>query len=375
VLTMRDVWRANGVAELAAASLFAGGGGSSIGYRLAGFDVVYACEHDPQAAAVYAANSAIAPDERDVRELTGDDVGDVDVLDGSPPCQDFSTVGGRDMDGDRAGLYYEFVRLVGEARPRAFCAENVVGFAVGESYDRHFAPIMRALRAHGYRVGARTLDGSWLGLPQARRRVVLVGVREDLGIDPPFPRRHARQTTIRDALPHVARLVRRPGAGYRARHYRWAEERTWPASGPAPTILASGMAAYSAKDVLVETLDGDRRPPTVRELKLLCGFPVDFEFPDETEPWRVLGNAVPPPMARAWASELATALGDPERPAEAGEELGTSMRVDDEREQQRHREARERLKAEEQRPGTFAHRWRQDELAQRAAREKEQARR
>jgi DNA (cytosine-5)-methyltransferase 1 len=286
--------------------------GSRLGYRLAGYDVTYACEYHPAAAAVYALNSAIAPDERDVREVCGGDIGAVDVLDGSPPCQDFSTTGKRNLEGDRALLYYEFVRLVGEIGPKTFCAENVPGFVMGASRGRHFLPIVRDLRALGYRVGARTLDASWLGVAQARRRLVLIGLRDDLGIDPAsaFPRRAARQTVIGDALPDVLRIIK-PAAECRARNHKWTQERTWHATEPAPTISKYGVSAYGSKGMLVETRNGEHRPPSVAELKLLCGFPRDFDLSvDDVEPWHVLGNAVPPPMALAWAAGVAHVLTD-----------------------------------------------------------------
>jgi DNA (cytosine-5)-methyltransferase 1 len=327
VTTMASVEAATGTNGLTVASIFAGCGGSSIGYRLAGFDVTYACEWDAEPAATYALNNAAVPDQRDVRELTATDVGTVDVLDGSPPCQDFSTVGPRNVDGTRAALYYEFVRLVGEVRPRAFAAENVVGFAQGPMRARHFLPILRMLRSGGYSVEARTLDASWLGAPQARKRVVLIGLRNDVGVAAAdaFPRRERRQTVIADALPDVARIVKQAGStrwfardgrvaneqrSVTRQKYKWSEESVWPATGPAPTITKSGMAAYGARDITIETVDGEQAPPTVVQLKALCGFPRDFEFADEIEsPWWQLGNSVLPPMARAWASQLAAILG------------------------------------------------------------------
>jgi DNA (cytosine-5)-methyltransferase 1 len=307
---MDDVRRASGSTGLVVASTFAGCGGSSTGYRLAGFDVRYANELDRWAADAYALNMSEGTtlDRRDVRAVSGEDIARAcdqvpDVLDGSPPCQDFSHAGRRDLDGERASLYYEFVRLVGELRPLAFVAENVLGFAEGRAYGRHFLPILAAVRGHGYDVAARKLDASWLGVPQTRRRVVLIGMREDLGIGAlaAFPSPDPRQTRIVDALPGVLRLLRRADEDVRAEHWVWRRERTWPASGPAPTITAG----FQEGKLFVEPRDGrDPRALSLEEVAALCGFPSGFAFPEgmsDARRWKALGNSVPPPMARRWA--------------------------------------------------------------------------
>jgi DNA (cytosine-5)-methyltransferase 1 len=220
------------------------------------------------------------------------------------------------LSGEEAERYYEAVRIVGELRPRAFCFENVRGFVAEPSLTRHFIPIRRALRRHGYRVTDAILDGSLLGVPQTRHRVVLIGTRDDLGLDPneALPA-YGRRTAIRDMLPDVARLVVTEGEAVPAEHFHWrGRERTWPASGPGPTIAASGIGIWRATATLVELRDHTRRPSTIAEVAALCGFPTDFVLPvSPSAAWRVLGNAVPPPMARAWASGLRDLLAPPER--------------------------------------------------------------
>ena len=303
---------------LSVASLFAGCGGSSLGYRAAGLDVRYACELDPVAREAYALNAAghikLGRDVLD-HDLVGAQIvaacggGVPDVVDGSPPCQDFTFIGRRDLEGENAALYWEFVRLVGKVRPRAFAAENVVGFARGAMRGRYFLPIVAALRDHGCAVQSRTLDASWLGVPQARKRVVLIGIHKDMGALPAdaFPRRQLVRSAIRDALPGVARVVAVPGRHYGGFH----AERTSPASGPAPTVTCSGIAKYDRRDLRVETIEGELRPLTIDDVKALCGFPADFRLPagiSEARAWKLLGNPVPPPMASAWAGSLARIL-------------------------------------------------------------------
>lgn len=321
---MLDVRRAQGSTDLVAASLFAGAGGSSLGYRLAGFRLAYSNEFERLAADTYALNAddTTVLDRRDVRDVKGEDVvqhagGTVDVLDGSPPCQGFSIAGSRDLEGENCLLYREFVRLVGDVKPRAFCAENVLGLVQGESRTRHFLPILAGLRGHRYRVATRVLDASRLGVAQARHRVVIIGFRDDTRIDPAtaFPRRSRRVTAIRDALPGCVRITREPQTR-KAAQVNWGEAQTWPAHRPAPTLTASGLADTSLNRLQFEALDGHQRSLTTDDLKALCGFPADFEVPEGTslnQAWRLFGNAVPPPMARAWGDALRDALA-PQRP-------------------------------------------------------------
>lgn len=147
-----------------AASLFSGMGASSLGLRDAGFDVRYACEIDELAVATYELNLRLEVDHRDVRDVTAEEIvaacgGVAPHLDGSPPCSSFTTIGRRNLESDDAALYWEAVRIVREgveagASFPTFGFENVLGFASGEAYGRHFEPILDALRGLGYRVGA-----------------------------------------------------------------------------------------------------------------------------------------------------------------------------------------------------------------------------
>jgi DNA (cytosine-5)-methyltransferase 1 len=316
---MNAVRRATGKNGLNVASLFAGAGGSSIGYRLAGFRVAYANELNAVAAEAYELNKAptTALDRRDVQDVTGADVlaaagGSLDVLDGSPPCQDFSTAGKRDLDGDNANLYYEFVRLVGETRPRAFCAENVTGLVKGEARYKHFRPILALLRKQGYAVASRVLNASRLGVPQARERVIVIGFRDDEDADPAdaFPKPMAT-TVMRDALPNISRLVREAVPGTAAQLH-WRDMQSWHSSFPAPTLLKSGIGQTSVGWIKAEDSGtGEVRPLTIDELKALSSFPRDFRLPKGIrydKAWGLFGNSVPPLMARSWAERVAAML-------------------------------------------------------------------
>lgn len=221
---MMDEVRAIEPCGLTVATTFAGCGGSSLGYRMAGYRVLWANEFLPHAADVYQANAmpATIVNRTDIRTLTpeavlseiGIEAGELDVLDGSPPCQSFSTAGKLSSGWGRSGqhadgtnqrsddLFFEYARLLDGIRPRAFVAENVSGLVKGVAKG-YFKLILARLKACGYRVEARVLDAAWLGVPQRRQRVIFVGVREDLRKDPvhppPLPYRYA----LKDAIPWV----------------------------------------------------------------------------------------------------------------------------------------------------------------------------
>lgn len=211
---------------LTVATTFAGAGGSSLGYRMAGFRVVWANEFVPIAQESYRANAMpyTVVDGRDVKEVTAEDIlkatglarGELDVFDGSPPCQAFSTAGKRE-DGWGTDKHYEhgasqkneqlfdeYIRLRDGLMPRVFVAENVSGLVKGTAKG-FFLQILKKLRV-GYRVVCPLLDAQWLGVPQARQRVVFIGVRDDLGFDPPVPAPLPWRYSVREAIPWIDRV-------------------------------------------------------------------------------------------------------------------------------------------------------------------------
>ena len=324
-------------------STFSGCGGSSLGYRMANFKVRWASEFIPAARATYGANAAphTVLDERDIRTVRGDDImaatgiglGDLDLLDGSPPCSSYSTAGagarnwgkaksysGREQRTD--DLWPHYIRLVNELRPRTFVAENVAGMVRGAAKGV-FLETLAALKACGYRVAARVLDASWLGVPQQRQRLIYVGVREDLGLDPVHPPPVAGRFTIRDALPWIGTptanpfpvepdtditrfaigrewdTMRRPGT-QSAKYFQLVRPSL---DRPAPTLTATAGQPGAAG--VCHPLE--RRKFSIAEAKRLAGFPDDFKFCGTyTEQFERIGRCVPPVMM----SHIAAAVRD-----------------------------------------------------------------
>lgn len=275
---VKPSYRVPSMAEIAAlpwngftvASTFSGAGGSCLGYRMAGYRVVWASEFVPIAADSYRANAPeTILDTRDIRAVTaaeilvatGLQVGELDLLDGSPPCQPFSTAGKREKTwgkqrdyGDHSqradDLFFEYARLVRDLQPRTFVAENVSGLVKGTAKG-YFKEILAALKACGYAVSARLLDAQWLGVPQMRQRIIFVGVRADLGFVPEFPTPLPYRYSVRDALPWIDRV-------------QLGREDFRDAAGhPSPTVLATdGQRSTSTLDCpigLVEVSPRGRR--------------------------------------------------------------------------------------------------------------------
>lgn len=304
-------------------STFSGAGGSSLGYRMAGFRVLWASEFIDAARETYNANKTnTVVDGRDIRDVTPESImdavglkpGNLDLLDGSPPCASFSTAGRRAASWGKVkkyseksqrtdDLFFEYSRLIRGLRPKAFVAENVSGLVKGVAKG-YFKRILAELKSCGYRVTCRVLDAQWLGVPQSRQRTIFIGVREDLGIDPVHPKPLPYRYSVRDALPWIKEV-------------RQIEVYNEPdrvcKNLPCPTITNSGIGAKRIEKHFVEaetdisryavtsTADVvhplERRKFSIDELKRICAFPDDFILTGTySQQWERLGRAVPPVM-------------------------------------------------------------------------------
>lgn len=343
-------YRVPGMAEIRAlpwngyrvVSTFSGGGGSCLGYRMAGFRVVWANEFIPAARETYRANAPeTILDGRNIREVkpeeileaTGIERGGIDLFDGSPPCASFSTAGARDKYWGRAkaysdtrertdDLFFEYARLLRGLQPRTFVAENVSGLVKGTAKG-YFKLILSELKACGYRVSARLLNAAWLGVPQERERLIFVGVRNDLcerfGVAPAHPKPGAFAYTLGEAFEGLRNDPREVAAlladGAR---YAWGrllrrmpknpprriggdefaggsyfnlvrQSFAWPAS----TILQTHGNPSTAGTVH----PSEDRKFTIAELRRIMSVPDDFVLTGTpAQQWERLGRMVPPVM-------------------------------------------------------------------------------
>ena len=179
-------------------SCFACGGGSTMGYKLAGFDVLGCNEIDPKMIEAYKANhnpkyAYLGPIQTfKLRNDLPDELYQLDILDGSPPCSSFSMAGNREKDWGkekvfREGqaeqvldtLFFDFIDLAKKLQPKVVIAENVKGLLLGEAKN-YVRQIYREFDLAGYYVQHWLLDASKMGVPQRRERVFFIALRKDL---------------------------------------------------------------------------------------------------------------------------------------------------------------------------------------------------
>lgn len=385
--------------------LFAGGGGLALGVHEAGFQHLLVNELDRRACDTLRENVAEdfeSQTDGDSWPLIAGDVaaidwgsfeGRVDLLAGGAPCQPFSLGGRHRGDRDKRNLFPEVFRALREVRPRAFLLENVRGLLResfrpyfdyildqlhepymspkrGESWKRHKARLERQGPPQGsesdrYVVYKLLINAADYGLPQNRHRVLIVGFREDLGVEWTWPRAtHSREAllwsqahgsywkehgiadangsdgtrdrqrlerkptelrwqTLRDAIkelpepidgkehPTIANHVGIPGARLYTGHTGN------PLDWPSKTVKAGVHGVPGGEQVLLRD-DGTHRYLTVRECARLQGFPDPYRFTGpRSEAMRQIGNAVPVPLARLIAVRIADKLAGTLRPAHA----------------------------------------------------------
>jgi DNA (cytosine-5)-methyltransferase 1 len=221
-------------------------------------------------------------------------------------------------------LFEEYVRFLKAIRPKAFVMENVPGLVIGNMRSV-FYEMVHALSDAGYEVRGRILNAVHYGVPQSRRRVILIGYRKDLGLIPEHPAPTSLPVTFRKAMANLTdhELIQLPtgkalataksiragesGADLHHRYKQKANEfglirLSWDA--PSPTVLKTirpGQVGllHPAEDRFL----------SIGELKRVCAFPDDFVLKGTfIERWGRLGNAVPPLLTRAVAERVTQQL-------------------------------------------------------------------
>tara|TARA_R100000808_G_scaffold3776_2_gene12966 strand:+ start:6325 stop:7377 length:1053 start_codon:yes stop_codon:yes gene_type:complete len=311
-------------------STFSGAGGTCLGYKMAGYDVVWASEFVPKAREVYEMNHDTYVDGNDIRTVSGEDIlrrinmkiGELDILEGSPPCASFSTSGKRhkhwgqvksysDKKQRTDDLFDEYIRLINQIKPKVFVAENVMGLVKGKAKG-YFKDIMKGMKASGYQVQAKGLDASWLGVPQARQRVFFMGVRNDLNIQPTYPRPLPYQMVLKDILPNIKN---NEGIKDAIRYFAPAYVREYHKikQGKKSDKYITFRRSHFDKPCLTVMATHSSGPAhpieprhfTINELKQICSFPEDFKLIGRwSQQFERLGRSVPPFMAKAIAETI-----------------------------------------------------------------------
>jgi DNA (cytosine-5)-methyltransferase 1 len=224
-------------------------------------------------------------------------------------------------------LFNDYIRLVRDLRPRSFVAENVSGLVRGKAFGV-FRQIMLDLRVIGYRVDARMIQAEWLGVPQARHRLFVVGVRSDLGKDPVFPRPLRSVVSISDACPWITNssddtervdLPDHDLASVDSRRYAIAKKWRSLGIGESDFSTIRADARQPVATLTTKACDptsyGVMHPSVCRkftpaEIRRLSGFPDDFRLTGTTkQKGERIGRAVAPPVTRAIGACILRQLG------------------------------------------------------------------
>ena len=316
--------------SLKVASLFCGCGGTDVGL-LGGFDflgetyarnpmeIVYANDIEESACRIFEENFGVVPDRRDIRTVPASEIPEIDVLTGGFPCQSFSIVaqnpkrlGYKD---ERGMLFFEMCRILREKQPKCFIAENVKGL-LSANKGEAFPLIISEFEKSGYQVTHKLINAAAFGVPQKRERVIIVGIRNDLGFKYEFP----EDVLVEDDYAVLGDVVEnqvdekyffseKAVQGMRAAKRDMNKGRAQDLNKPCNTV-GSHLAKVSLNSTDPVLLDGGRyRRFTPREVARIQSFPESFKLIGvEGAQYRALGNAIPPVMFWYVAHQLCELL-------------------------------------------------------------------
>lgn len=298
-----------------------GAGGQALGLEQAGFDHLALVEYEHAACETIRENRpAWNMLEQDLLQWSGKDFKGVDLVAGGVPCPPFSKAGKQLGAEDERNLFPKAIELVDEIRPRAVMFENVRGL-MDAVFDTYRNDVESQLRKLGYTPGWRLLNASDFGVPQLRPRVIFVAVRDDLSEHFHWPTSHDMEPpTVGETLHDL--MAERGWEGADA----WAAQ----ASSIAPTLVGGSKkhggpdlgptrarAAWASLGVDGRTLAEEAPEPgfvgmprlTVRMAARIQGFPDDWAiWGRKTAAYRQVGNAFPPPVARAVGEKIREAI-------------------------------------------------------------------
>ena len=316
-------------------SLFSGAGGLDLGFENSNFNIVWANEYDKNIWETYKANHKNTYlDTRSITEIKAIELpSNIKGIIGGPPCQSWSLAGSmRGIDDPRGKLFYDYLRLLKEKQPYFFVAENVQGM-LSPTHIGAFNEIRNEFEKCGYRVKYSLLNVWDYGVPQDRKRVILVGYRNDLNIEFNFNNliKTKKKLVLKDAisdLPNPLPALDKNKAnkdtgsfmnneyfigGFSSIFMSRNRIRKW--DEPSFTIQASGRQApiYPGSDPMIKVeankwkFSGENyRRLSVRECARIQTFPDNFKFIyDKVDMgYKMIGNAVPVKFAEIIAKQI-----------------------------------------------------------------------
>ncbi len=328
-------------------SLFAGCGGLDLGFEKAGFNIPVANEFDNTIYETYKINHPKTHlIEGDIRKVAKEDImpyinGDIDGIIGGPPCQSWSEAGAlRGIEDERGRLFFDYIRILEDFKPKFFLAENVSGM-LANRHSEAVKNIIRLFEKAGYDVSMTLVNAKDYGVAEERKRVFYIGFRKDLGINFKFPegstKEESKKITLRDiiwdlqytAVPAAEKNKHNPDAINNNEYFTGAfspifmsrnRVKSW--DEQAFTVQASGrqcqlhpqapkMVKFDKNDCrFVEGKEHLYRRMTIREIARIQGFPDNFKFiyNSTNDAYKMIGNAVPVNLAYEIGTAIKEAL-------------------------------------------------------------------
>ena len=287
-------------------SLFSGAGGIDLGLKKSGLDIIWAVDNDADSVETYKKNISSHAICEDITKVKSKDIPKADIVIGGFPCQGFSMANRfRSTKDTRNTLYLEMLRVITDLKPKWFIAENVKGIlSLGEG--KVFENILKDFSEAGYRVHYQLVNMADHGVPQLRKRVLILGTRKDLPVELDLTHPladHSKKSegktkkwvSISEALLPVANskklLPNDVGSTYKVEYRNFTGHRKTDPDQPSPTILARGNGKGGV--CAIPHPDGKRRL-TIRESATIQTFPLNFEFVgSNSSMYRQIGNAIP----------------------------------------------------------------------------------
>lgn len=313
------------------ASLFSGCGGLDLGFKNAGFKVIFANDNDKDIWKTFELNHHITIDKRSITEIKADEIPEVEGIIGGPPCQSWSLAGSmKGINDSRGKLFYEYIRILNEKRPLFFVAENVSGI-LSKTHLPEFNNIIANFENLGYNVSYKLVNAKDFGVPQERLRVIIVGYRKDLRMKFSFPQPNYNVSTLRNAIKNLPNSIQakeknKPNINLKISNHEHM-------NGGFSTIYMSRNRKKSWDDVSFTIQAGGRHAPlhpsssemikvaedkwefqennkcrrlSVRECARIQTFPDNFifDYDNVAKGYKMIGNAVPVKLAEAIASKI-----------------------------------------------------------------------
>jgi DNA (cytosine-5)-methyltransferase 1 len=324
------------------ASLFSGCGGLDLGFTNAGFEMIYANDFDKMCWQTFEKNHHLKIDGRSIVDVKSEEIPDVDGIIGGPPCQSWSLAGEmRGIKDKRGQLFYEYIRILKDKKPKFFLAENVPGI-ISKTHLPTFNKILEEFRkvTPGYDVKYKLLNAADYGVPEERKRVIVIGFRKDLNITFEFPEpTHSKDgktkpkwVSLKEAIGDLPKSLPAKEKNKKNENLQFSNQehmtggfstiymsrnrrKNW--GEPSFTIQAGGRHAplhpSSAKMINVGPdtwkFDGENpkhRRLSVRECARIQTFPDDFIFyyTNISDGYKMIGNAVPVKLANIVAEQI-----------------------------------------------------------------------